>query len=175
MEHSPSVSPDLRVVGDPAGWEEVYREHVGPVYRYVYARTGNRADSEDLTAQAFLRALPRLRLHASVGEIRSYLMTTARSVLAEHWTLRYGADVGLLGEEVASPEPEPERQDSDSGVRRAARVLAALPDHYRHILELRFLRGYSVKESASEMGITVSNAKVLQHRALRRAAQENPW
>jgi RNA polymerase sigma-70 factor (ECF subfamily) len=96
-------------------------------------------------------------------------------VLAEHWTLRYGTDVGLLGEEVASPEPAPERQDSDSGVRRAARVLAALPDHYRRILELRFLRGYSVKEAAGEMGITVTNAKVLQHRALRRAAQETPW
>jgi RNA polymerase sigma-70 factor (ECF subfamily) len=57
-------------------------------------------------------------------------------------------------------------------VQRAARVLSALPDHYRHILELRFLRGYSVRESAKEMGITVTNAKVLQHRALRRAAQE---
>jgi RNA polymerase sigma-70 factor (ECF subfamily) len=175
LEQSGSPSPELRVVGDPAGWEEVYREHVGPVYRYVYARTGNRPDAEDIVAQVFLRALPRLRVRASVGEIRSYLMTTARSVLAEHWTLRYGAEVGLLGDQVAQPEPPPQRHDDDSGVRRAARVLAALPDHYRHILELRFLRGYSVKESAREMGITVTNAKVLQHRALRRAAQENPW
>jgi RNA polymerase sigma-70 factor (ECF subfamily) len=175
LEQSGSPSPELRVVGDPAGWEEVYREHVGPVYRYVYARTGNRPDAEDIVAQVFLRALPRLRVRASVGEIRSYLMTTARSVLAEHWTLRYGAEVGLLGDQVAQPEPAPERHDDDSGVRRAARVRAALPDHYRHILELRFLRGYSVKESAREMGITVTNAKVLQHRALRRAAQENPW
>lgn len=175
MEQSPSASPDLHVVGDAAGWEAVYREHVGPVYRYVYARTGNRADTEDLVAGVFLRALPRLRLRASTGEVRSYLMTTARSVLAEHWTRHYSTEAGLLGDEVAAPEPEPERHDADGGVRRAARVLAALPDHYRRILELRFLRGYSVKESASEMGITVGNAKVLQHRALRRAAQESPW
>lgn len=176
MEQTSPASPELHVVGDAAGWEAVYREHVGPVYRYVYARTGNRADAEDVVAQVFLRALPRLRLRASTGEIRAYLMTTARSVLAEHWTLHYSTDAGLLGEEVAIPEPPPpERQDADSGVRRAARVLAALPDHYRRILELRFLRGYSVKEAAGEMGITVTNAKVLQHRALRRAAQENPW
>jgi RNA polymerase sigma factor (sigma-70 family) len=173
LEPSPSLTPELHVVGDAGGWEAVYREHVGPVYRYVYARTGNRADAEDIVAQVFLRALPRLRLRASTGEIRGYLMATARSVLAEHWTLHYGADVGLLGDEVASPEPEPERQDADSGVRRAARVLAALPEHYRRILELRFLRGYSVRETAKEMDITVANAKVLQHRALRRAAQED--
>jgi RNA polymerase sigma factor (sigma-70 family) len=172
---STSPSPELHVLAEPAGWEDVYREHVGPVYRYVYARTGNRPDAEDVTAQVFLRALPRLRLRASVAEIRSYLMTTARSVLAEHWTLHYGVDVGLVDEEIASPPPEePERTGEDSGVARAARVLGALPEHYRRILELRFLRGYSVRETAREMNITVTNAKVLQHRALRRAAQEDP-
>jgi hypothetical protein len=46
----------------------------------------------------------------------------------------------------------------------------ALPDNYRRILELRFLQGCSVKESASSMGVSVGNAKVLQHRALRLAA-----
>jgi len=172
VEHSPSTSPAIHVLGEPAGWEEVYREHVGPVYRYCYARTGNRADAEDISEQAFLRALPRLRLRASAPEIRSYLMATARSVLAEHWTLHYGCDVGLLDEEVASPEVEERRPGEDAGVSRAARVLAALPEHYRRVLELRFLRGYSVRETAGAMGITVTNAKVLQHRALRRAAQE---
>jgi RNA polymerase sigma-70 factor, ECF subfamily len=38
-------------------------------------------------------------------------------------------------------------------------------------LELRFLEGYSIKESASALAISVSNAKVLQHRALRMAAR----
>jgi RNA polymerase sigma-70 factor (ECF subfamily) len=38
---------------------------------------------------------------------------------------------------------------------------------------LRFLHGYSVRQAAAELGVSVSNAKVLQHRALRRAAQLN--
>jgi RNA polymerase sigma-70 factor (ECF subfamily) len=44
--------------------------------------------------------------------------------------------------------------------------LSALPDRYRRILELRFLEASSIKEAASVMNVTVSNAKVLQHRAL---------
>jgi RNA polymerase sigma-70 factor (ECF subfamily) len=51
------------------------------------------------------------------------------------------------------------------------RILALLPDRFRQVLELRFLRGYSVAEAAREMGVSNSNAKVLQYRALRKAAQ----
>lgn len=50
------------------------------------------------------------------------------------------------------------------------RTLSALPAHYRQILELRFLRGYSLREAAEEMGKTVGGVKVMQLRALRAAA-----
>ena len=50
-------------------------------------------------------------------------------------------------------------------------MLAPLPERHRRILELRFLEGRSVREAAHEMGISVGNAKVLQHRALRMAAR----
>jgi RNA polymerase sigma-70 factor (ECF subfamily) len=48
--------------------------------------------------------------------------------------------------------------------------MAALPERYRRILELRFLEGCTIKEAANAMSVSVSNAKVLQHRALRMAA-----
>ena len=59
---------------------------------------------------------------------------------------------------------------STSRLRKVRRVLASLPDNYRRILDLRFLQGRSINESANQMGVSVANAKVLQHRALRRAA-----
>jgi RNA polymerase sigma-70 factor (ECF subfamily) len=39
------------------------------------------------------------------------------------------------------------------------------------VLELRFLRGYSIVETAREMGITPENVKVIQHRALAKAVE----
>jgi RNA polymerase sigma-70 factor (ECF subfamily) len=54
---------------------------------------------------------------------------------------------------------------------RTAAILRALPDNYRRILELRFIESCSVREAAAALGISTANAKVLQHRALRRAAQ----
>lgn len=54
---------------------------------------------------------------------------------------------------------------------RTARILEALPQRQRQILILRFLRGYSIRQAATELGVTVANAKVMQHRALRAAAR----
>ena len=89
----PETSPPLRVVGASdreSDWESVYQEHVAPLYRYVYSRTGNTPDAEDVTSTTFLRALPRLRSDVSPGEIGAYLRTTARSVLADVWRQRHG-------------------------------------------------------------------------------------
>jgi RNA polymerase sigma-70 factor (ECF subfamily) len=49
-----------------------------------------------------------------------------------------------------------------------------LPERHRRVLELRFLEARSIRETAREMGISVANAKVLQHRALRMAARTQP-
>ncbi|GAC1524240.1 MAG: hypothetical protein NVS3B1_11740 [Marmoricola sp.] len=42
----------------------------------------------------------------------------------------------------------------------AARILEALPERYRQILEQRFIEACSIKETAQAMNIGVSNAKV---------------
>ena len=148
-----------------ADWEAVYRDHVEPVYRFVYARTGNRADAEDVTSTTFMRALPHLRANVSEGELRAYLRATARSVLADLWRGRHGAFVNEIDEESTPAVSPPEQREVD-----VEYVLEGLPSNYRTVLELRFLRGYSIKETAAAMGVSVNNAKVLQLRALRRAA-----
>ncbi|MGH3854828.1 MAG: RNA polymerase sigma factor [Pseudonocardiaceae bacterium] len=173
-------APQLRVVDDEfyPDWEAVYRDNVERVYRLMFAKVGNRADAEDLTAEVFLAALRPLRVSASVGEVRAYLFATARTVLAGHWrrTLgqeitRLGDDEELLADTTMSSEAVSSDEGSSAAVARAAVILAQLPESYRRILRLRFLDGCSVREAAAAMGVSVTYAKVLQHRALRRAAQ----
>jgi RNA polymerase sigma factor (sigma-70 family) len=165
----------LRVVGTEvyADWESVYRDNVDRLYRLMYARVGNRADAEDLTSEVFRTALGPLRLASSKGEVRSYLLVTARTVLASHWRQRLGKPVTSIDPEVDLgflAEPSGPDQPSDAP-NRVAQLLAALPDRYRRILELRFLEASSIKEAARAMDISVSNAKVLQHRALHMATK----
>ena len=164
----------LRVVaGDLyADWDAVYRDNIGRVYRLMFGKVGNRADAEDLTTEVFLGALRPLRLPASTGEVRAYLYATARTVLARYWRRRLGQPVTELPADIAADAgPEPGSAALESAApEQAERILAALPERYRRILQLRFLDACSIAEAAAAMGISVANAKVLQHRALRRAA-----
>jgi RNA polymerase sigma factor (sigma-70 family) len=148
-------------------WEAIYRDNVGWVYGLLFSKVGSRPDAEDLTTEVFLAALRPLRVSATVPEVRSYLVATARTVLADHWRRTLGRELTTLEDDVALPE-------RDIGRDRAAeadRILADLPENYRTILRLRFLDGRTLKEAAAEMNVTVGNAKVLQHRALRAAAK----
>jgi RNA polymerase sigma factor (sigma-70 family) len=171
--HGERVDPQrLRVVSDGGypDWEAVYQDNATWVYRTIFARVGNRADAEDLTAEVFLAALRPLRLTASIGEVRAYLRATARTVLAAHWRETLGREITSIDDIEQPPESE---EAISTAPQRVAEVLERLPDNYRQILELRFLQGRSIKESAAELGVSIANAKVLQHRALRLAAQVN--
>ncbi|MRH89726.1 sigma-70 family RNA polymerase sigma factor [Nocardia sp. SYP-A9097] len=152
-----------------SGWEALYRDNVGWVYSLMFGKVGNRADAEDLTAEVFSVALKPLRISASIPEVRAYLRATARTVLAGYWRARMGREITGIDLEFADGPPE---QNSDGRAQAKARaVLDRLPEKYRRILELRFLQGLSVRDAADDLGVTVANAKVLQHRALHMAAR----
>ena len=152
-----------------SGATEVALEELELVYAFIYVRVGNRPDAEDLTQMVAMKAIPRLREGASPASIRAYLFATARTVLAGFWSTKLGMPEDELPDELAldAPAPEPSGEASD----RVNHILAGLPANYRSVLELRFLRGYSLREVAAEIGSTVGGVKVMQLRALRAAAK----
>jgi len=171
---------ELRVLGDPdpdrpadpepaiyPNWESVYQDNVIGIYQLVFRKVGNSADAEDLAEEVLMHTLKTLRLPAPVPTVRAYLVKTARTVLADHWRRHYAARDAASELEKMPIEITTNPDAAD----RAQRLLSLLPDHFRNILELRFLRGYSVREAAGELGVTESNARVLQFRALRKAAE----
>ena len=166
-------APLLRVVSDESypDWEAVYRDNVARIYRLMFAKVGNRADAEDLTAEVFVAALRPLRVSASTAEVRAYLLATARTVLASYWRRTLGREITGLTDEDNLESVAADSAGSADTAGRAAVILAGLPEPYRRILELRFLESCSVREAAAAMGVSVTYAKVLQHRALRAAGQ----
>jgi RNA polymerase sigma-70 factor (ECF subfamily) len=170
------ADPDARPAAEPGRFEEIYDEQVVPIYRFVYARVGNRPDAEDLTAQVFMRAVEQLDTTRDGGQIVSWLYRVSQNAIADYWRAFYrlpiiGTDQVAPGWEPPQPGDVQERPgETAAAVHRVKRVLERLPQRYARVLELRFLQRMSVAETAQQMGISHGNAKILQYRALRKAA-----
>lgn len=163
---------------EAAALADVYRRMIRPLYRYVYRQVGNREDAEDIASEVFLRAARWLRPEVEEHQVRAWLMRAAKSAIREFWRAAYRSppvvdwDVDRVAYIELSQEVD-ERAEREARA-EVERVLGGLPERYRRVLELRFLEGLSVRETAERMGVSEANAKVLQHRALLAAARVPP-
>jgi RNA polymerase sigma factor (sigma-70 family) len=158
----------------PPDMEQVFARYVDPVHRFLYSRVGNREDAEDLTSEVFLKAARLLDRERSEASMATWLFTVARTVLADHWRRYYrgGAPIQLDETRMGDiPQPAPLPESTGSSAQLVEQVLSGLSDRYRQVLELRFLQGYTIQETATALQISPENVKVIQHRALAKAVQ----
>lgn len=159
---------------------EVYSRHIEQIYKFIYFKVGNREDAEDITSQVFMKAANSLDVTQEVHVQLAWLYQVARTTITDHWRRYYkGPSQSLEELEEAVPlhlAAEPVllggvESESNPAAEKVQALLATLPTNYSRVLELRFLQGCSLKETAQAMNITEGNAKVLQHRALQKAVK----
>jgi RNA polymerase sigma-70 factor, ECF subfamily len=167
------VADSAHVAPDRAAFRSLYDAYLGAIYRYIFRRVGNREEAEDLTATVFTKAVRGMDWALPEAARVAWLFQVARTSLADHWRLHGAAHLVSLdilladGWEAAAHSP----QNGDDPLHDAVEaLLRALPDNYQQVLRCRFLLNYTIKETATELGLSEANVKVLQLRALRRAA-----
>jgi RNA polymerase sigma-70 factor (ECF subfamily) len=155
-------------------FQTFYQENLGLIYRYVYSKVGNREEAEDLTSQIFIKAVRGVDTERGPRSMQKWLFQVARTTIADYWRTHYRVSVNSLDELLETGWEGPTEEESvavsTSPVMRVQRILQALPEHYREVLNCRFLLNLSIKDTALRMGLTEANVKVLQFRALKRAA-----
>jgi RNA polymerase sigma-70 factor, ECF subfamily len=157
----------------PVDAEALYRTHVRPLYTFIYSKVGNREAAEDITSEVFTKALTHLDPTRGEHSIVAWLYRVAHNAVADYWRAGCGARVIAL-EEARTARRSPPATDvmrQEQAATRARALLARLPEHYRAVLSYRLLDGLSVAETAQCMGTSEGNVKILQHRALKRAAE----
>src|SRR6266704_6373834 len=89
-----------------------------------------------------------------------------------HWQAQSLYEIrSLSGLEEQLLKSDDTAEASEQVEMRVQRLLSLLPERDRTILTLRYLQGYSAAEIASALGTSAGHIRVLQLRALRRAAQ----
>jgi RNA polymerase sigma-70 factor (ECF subfamily) len=180
VEPQPEVPPeqssaDWPVDKDIQAFQLFYQENIGPIYRFIYSKVGNREEAEDLTSQTFVKAVHSLDRERDAHSRQKWLFRVARTTVADYWRSRYRITTSSLDELLDAGWEGPAEDElpeiiSVRPVENVKRILERLPTHYSEVLNYRFLLNLSIKETAIKMGITEANVKVLQFRALKRAA-----
>ena len=148
--------------GEPAALNILVERHHSPLLGYLYRMTGgNRALAEDLTQEAFLRALRGIDRYTHPRPFKAWLYAIAANVARDHFksadnrrtdsmaeNFDAPADVALDANLVAAEEAQ-----------SVARALGALPDHQREAVVLRYYQDLSLPEIADALGIPVGTVK----------------
>lgn len=151
-----------------------YERYLPLVYRYVYSKVGQREEAEDITSQVFMKAIKDIDYKRDQGSLQHWLLQVARTTIADYWRVRYRISLHSLEQLLDAGWEGPAEQQpalvSQDPLLRVHAILQVLSEQHREVLNCRFLLNLSIKETALRMGLTESNVKVLQFRALRRAA-----
>jgi RNA polymerase sigma factor (sigma-70 family) len=144
-------------------FEALYRSSRDDVFAYVATLLRDRSAAEDVTAAAFERAFRKRRsFRSDRGSPRGWLFGIARNAALDE--LRRRSRQAMLPEEVPAAAEDP----AERAVLRTAvaTALAALPPRDREVVALKFHAGLDNDELAAVLGVSVSNAGTLLHRAM---------
>jgi RNA polymerase sigma factor (sigma-70 family) len=161
------AQPDRRLVdlvrdGYDAAFEEIVRRYRRPLDRFAAAFVGGR--SEDVTQDAFSKALLALRGSEAEIELRPWLYRIVRNTALNEMRDRAPAAAelseALPGARSAAAEVEAREELRDLMDR-----LQALPEPQRAALVMRELEGLSHEEIASALGVSGGAARQAIYRA----------
>lgn len=159
-----------RAKEDPEIFGALYERYVGNIYNYIYYRTGNHHDAEDLTARTFHRAMRHFPRYVDRGApFSAWLYRIAHNVVA-NWHRDRSRQKVISLEHLSLPtvrrdDPAAVAEDRDRQ-EELLQAVGRLPVDRQQLLILKFVEQMSNLEIAKVMGRTEGAIKSLYHRTL---------
>jgi RNA polymerase sigma-70 factor (ECF subfamily) len=155
--------------GDLEAFGILYERYVDRIFNYIYYRTGNVNDAEDLTARVFQRALHHIGTYTDRGvPFSAWLYRIAHNLVANwHRDRSRKQEIPLNEVPLLSKSDLPEStlvrtQEQDA----LLRMIRSLPPDRQQMLILKFVDHMSNSEIGAIMGRSEGAVKSLYHRTL---------
>jgi RNA polymerase sigma-70 factor, ECF subfamily len=161
--------------GEHWGFEELYRGLHAYVLRYLRLQAPREA--EDLAADTWMSVASALdRFSGDEGAFRSWVFTIARRRMVDYIrrSSRRPGDYRPMAEAQEGPAPDDTESTAMATVatEEALARISRLPPDQAEIVLLRVLGGLSADQVGAIVGKPAGTVRVLQHRALKRLAQD---
>ncbi|HEX2989868.1 MAG TPA: sigma-70 family RNA polymerase sigma factor [Anaerolineales bacterium] len=156
--------------GDRDAFGMLYERYIDRIFNYVYYRTGNLHDAEDLTARVFQRAMNHIKNYTDRGvPFSAWLYRIAHNLVANWHRDRSRRqeipinDIPILPSKGDHPEKNLVRSQEEDSL---LRLIRRLPPERQNLLILKFVENMSNAEIGAIMGRSEGAVKSLYHRTL---------
>ena len=155
----------------PEAFGLLYERYIDRIYNYVYYRTGNHHDAEDLTAKVFHQALKHIPRYEDRGApFSSWLYRIAHNLVANWHRDRSRRQVVSL-DQVTLVAPAGDNSPFEHAARSERRdtlleAIRRLPADRQQLLILKFVERLPNAQIGRIMGRTEGAIKSLYHRTL---------
>ncbi len=152
--------------GDNAAMERIFTRLNPRLFSFCLYQSGNRATSEEVVQESFLRLLAQRKNGTITRSVRSWLFITARNLLLNlsrenpHRSIEEIPEVYLV-----------EKSKPDLSLRISG-ILSRLAAEDRELLLLREHQGFSISELATMLDQSPENIRVRLYR-IRKSIHEN--
>lgn len=156
--------------GDSAAFEALYRAHVDKVYGLCLRMTGNVAEAEDCSQDAFIQAWSKLDKFRGESAFGTWMHRVAVNTVLGR--MRKSKREHDRIQAVSDMTSAPESIGDSSSIQELEEAMNNLPKGARHVFVLHAVYGYSHDETGSMLGIAAGTSKAQLHRAKRLLAQQ---
>ena len=143
--------------------EDLYLRHADTVYRLCYSFMKNRADTEDMVQETFLRLIRSGPRFESEAHEKAWLLVTASNLCKNalrHWSRRSEA-----------LDDYPELESPGPVVDGVLDAILRLPAVYKTAVYLYYYEGYSTSEIAAMLRCPKATVQSRLHRARKQLKQ----
>jgi len=174
VSNPPALGDDEVLLKVTAGEVEyfsvLYERYVGRIYNYIYYRTGNQFEAEDLTERVFYRALGRISSYRNMGvPFSAWLYRIAHNLVA-NWhrdnSRRHEVALEDFSQVLGHGEHPESTLIATMENEELIKTLRELPAERQQLIILKFVEDLSNAEIAVIMGRSEGAIKSLYHRTL---------
>ena len=145
----------------------MYNDYADDIFRFLFVHVREVELAEDLTADTFTKAWKNIEKY-DFKHPRGWLYAIARNTLTDHWRKKKPIPLDDKIEITDDRPSQEEVMDKKLEQRRTIKALSRLPEEMKSVVNLRFMQNYSVRQTAESLGISESNVRVIQYRALKK-------
>ena len=145
--------------GDKASCRALYEQYKVPMFRVCLRYANGRMEAEDMLQDGFIKVFSDLHQYSGKGALGGWIRRVMVNVALQHIRKHRKYLPTLEVDQISNTMAADEEIYSKIGVKALTKMIQQLPTGYRIVFNLYVVEGYTHKEIANQLQISINTSK----------------